>query len=68
MSIEKIRPLEKASDTTGEGSTGLDFLPSDREFARIRQKARAVLEGHSTFSYAEINKILARLLVDYNAR
>lgn len=67
MSLSKIRPLEKASDTTGEGTTGLDFLPSDREFARIRQKARAVLEGRAFFSNAEISKILARILVDYNA-
>jgi hypothetical protein len=67
MSLSKIRPLERASDTTGEGTTGLDFLPSDREFARIRQKARAVLEGRAFFSNAEISKILARILVDYNA-
>lgn len=67
MSLSKIRPLENAADTTGEGSSGLDFLPSDREFSRIRQKARAVLEGRAFFSNAEISKILARILVDYNA-
>jgi hypothetical protein len=65
MSIARIRPLEKASDTTGEGTDGLDFLPSDRDFARIRQKARAVLEGRASFSTQEMNKIIARLLVDY---
>lgn len=67
MGLSKIRPLEQASDTTGEGTSGLDFLPSDREFGRIKQKARAVLEGRAFFSNAEIQKILARMLVDYNA-
>lgn len=67
MGLSKIRPLEEAADTTGEGTAGLDFLPSDREFGRIKQKARAVLEGRAFFSNTEIHKILARLLVDYNA-
>lgn len=64
MALSKIRPLEQASDISGEGSKGLDFLPTDRDFATIKQKARQVLEGRSTFSYKEINKILARILVD----
>ena len=38
------------------------FSPTDKEFQKIRLKAKAVLEGRATWNFVELNKLLARIL------
>ena len=56
-------PREEVAADIGIGGYGKDFAPQDREYAVIRQKARDVMSGSQSFSMAEIQKILARLLL-----
>ena len=63
MALKNITPPNERAGITGEGGHGLDYLPAD-----LRQmaggKARAVLDGTQTFSYAELQNLLARLVVE----
>jgi hypothetical protein len=44
-----------------ESGSGL-FSPFDREFQAMRLKARAVLEGRDSFTFAELSKFVAKLI------
>jgi hypothetical protein len=56
-------PKERVEATAGIGGYGADFTPQDTEFQQIRTKARAVLDGRAHFSFPELEKIVAQLMV-----
>jgi len=56
-------PRNDAAEVSGSGFLGLNFAPSDREFAKARSKAQAVLDGQQAFTFDELCKIVARLVI-----
>lgn len=56
-------PRENVAGDAGVGGYGKDFAPNDRDFQKIRSKARDVMNGSASFTNSEMQRILARLLL-----
>ena len=60
----KRDPREEVHPNGGQGGYGKDFGPKDREYQDIRRKARGVMDGRQKFSNDELQRIMARFLIE----
>ena len=55
--------MSDPKDSVGKGGSGM-MSPEDKIFAELRTKSRAVRDGRASFTFEELNRIVAQLLLE----